>query len=123
MKVAARRNQGQEGATPAAVEVSVVMPCLNEAETIARCIQKAQRAAEKLGISAEVIVADNGSTDGSAVIARELGARVVEVARKGYGAALIGGIEAASGEFVVMGDADDSYDFGEIGPFIDRLRG
>jgi glycosyltransferase involved in cell wall biosynthesis len=122
MKVAARRAQGQEGATPAAIEVSIVMPCLNEAETIARCIQKAQRAAETLGIPAEVIVADNGSTDGSAVIARELGARVVEVARKGYGAALIGGIEAANGEFVVMGDADDSYDFGEIGPFIDRLR-
>ncbi len=96
----------------AALEVSIVMPCLNEAETIARCIQKAQRAA----------VADNGSTDGSAVIARELGARVVDVARKGYGAALIGGIEAANGEFVVMGDADDSYDFGEIGPFIERLR-
>src|SRR5205814_4026765 len=87
-----------------------------------RCIQKAQRAAEKLGVSAEVIVADNGSTDGSAVIARELGARVVEVAHKGYGAALIGGSEAASGGFVVMGDADESYDFGEIGPLLDRLR-
>ena len=98
------------------------MPCLNEAETVARCIQKAQRAVEKLGVSAEVIIADNGSTDGSAVIARELGARVVEVARKGYGSALIGGIEAAEGEFVVMGDADDSYDFGAIGPFIERLR-
>ncbi len=122
MKVAPRQAHTQHAGTRAALEVSIVMPCLNEAETIARCIQKAQRAAEKLGISAEVIVADNGSTDGSAVIARELGARVVEVARKGYGAALIGGIEAANGEFVVMGDADDSYDFGEIGPFIDRLR-
>jgi hypothetical protein len=100
MKVARREAQAQHAGTRAALEVSIVMPCLNEAETIARCIQKAQRAAEKLGISAEVIVADNGSTDGSAVIARELGARVVEVARKGYGAALIG----------------------EIGPFIDRLR-
>src|SRR5262252_9228810 len=122
MKTAPRQTRRPGDATPAAVEVSIVMPCLNEAETIARCIQKAQRGAEKLGLTAEVIVADNGSTDGSAVIARELGALVVEVARKGYGSALIGGIEAAEGEFVVMGDADDSYDFGDIGPFIDRLR-
>jgi glycosyltransferase involved in cell wall biosynthesis len=122
MKVAPRRDQLHNAGVATAVEVSIVMPCLNESETIARCIQKAQRAADKLGLSAEVIVADNGSTDGSAVIARELGARVVEVARKGYGAALIGGIEAATGELVVMGDADDSYDFGEIGPFIERLR-
>jgi len=122
MKTAQHRDRSAESAAPAAVQVSIVMPCLNEAETVARCIQKALRAAEKLGLSAEVIVADNGSTDGSAVIARELGARVVEVARKGYGSALIGGIEAAEGEFVVMGDADDSYDFGEIGPFIERLR-
>src|SRR5258707_14221432 len=122
MKVAPRQVVPQPAGTRAALEVSIVMPRLNEAETIARCIQKAQRAAEKLGVSAEVIVADNGSTDGSAVIARELGARVVEVARKGYGAALIGGIEAANGEFVVMGDPDESYDFGGIGPFIQRLR-
>ena len=122
MKIAQRHEQPKAERTRTAVEVSIVMPCLNEAETVARCIQKAQRAAESLGLSAEVIVADNGSTDGSAVIARELGARVVEVERKGYGAALIGGIESATGEFVVMGDADDSYDFGEIGPFIERLR-
>src|SRR5215467_3107242 len=122
MKTAQHRDRSAESAALAAVQVSIVMPCLDEAETVARCIQKAQRAAEKLGLSAEVIVADNGSIDGSAVIARELGARVVEVARKGYGSALIGGIEAAEGEFVVMGDADDSYDFGEIGPFIERLR-
>src|SRR5713101_2024662 len=96
MKVAPREAQAHHGGTRAALEISIVMPCLNEAETIARCIQKAQRAAEKLGVSAEVIVADNGSTDGSAVIARELGARVVDVARKGYGAALIGGIEAGA---------------------------
>src|SRR5207248_3593943 len=121
-KVARRHNQRQDAGTPAAIEVSIVMPCLNEAETIARCIQKAQRAAEKLGVSAEVIVADNGSTDGSAVIARELGARVVEVSRKGYGNALLGGIEAAEGTFVIMGDADDSYDFGAIGPFVEQLR-
>ena len=122
MKVEPRRAQPSQTGTPAAFEVSIVMPCLNEAETVARCIQKAQRAASDLGLHAEVVVADNGSTDGSAVIARELGARVVEVPRKGYGSALIGGIEAARGEFVVMGDADDSYDFGAVGPFIDRLR-
>src|SRR5689334_24237520 len=118
MKIAPRRDRRPTAATPAAVEVSIVMPCLNEAETVARCIQKAQSAVEHLGLNAEIIVADNGSTDGSTVIARELGARVVEVGRKGYGSALIGGIEAAAGEFVVMGDADASYDFGEIGPFI-----
>jgi glycosyltransferase involved in cell wall biosynthesis len=98
------------------------MPCLNEAETLAACIQSAQRALEELGLRGEVVVADNGSTDGSTVIARELGARVVEVQRAGYGSALIGGIEAADGELVVMGDADASYDFGAIGPFIERLR-
>ena len=98
------------------------MPCLNEAETLASCIQKAQRAIAHAGLEAEIIVADNGSTDGSVVIARELGARVVEVSRKGYGSALLGGIEAAQGELVVMGDADDSYDFGAIGPFIAELR-
>src|SRR5215472_6533061 len=122
MKTAQHRDRRPESAALAAVQVSIVMPCLNEAETVARCIQKALRAAEKLGLSAEVIVADNGSTDGSSFIARELGARVVEVARKGYGSALIGGIEAAEGEFVVMGDADDSYDVGGIGPFGERPR-
>ncbi len=98
------------------------MPCLNEAETLATCIQKAQQAIERGGLAAEIIVADNGSTDGSQVIAKELGARVVPVARKGYGSALIGGIDAARGRFVVMGDADDSYDFTAIAPLIDKLR-
>ena len=98
------------------------MPCLNEAETLATCIQKAQKAIEHGGLAAEIIVADNGSTDGSQVIAKELGARVVPVARKGYGSALIGGINAARGRFVVMGDADDSYDFTAIAPLIDKLR-
>ena len=122
MKVAPRRAHRPGGGARTSVEVSIVMPCLNEAETLASCIQKAQRAIAHAGLEAEIIVADNGSTDGSVVIARELGARVVEVSRKGYGSALLGGIEAAQGELVVMGDADDSYDFGAIGPFIAELR-
>jgi len=98
------------------------MPCLNEAETLARCIQAAQQALDAGGFKGEVIVADNGSTDGSVAIANELGARVVEVARKGYGNALMGGVQAAEGAFVIMGDADESYDFAAIAPFIERLR-
>src|SRR5260370_16641164 len=98
------------------------MPCLNEAETLATCIQQVQIAIEHGGLAAEIIVADNGSTDGSQVIAKELGARVVQVARKGYGSALIGGINAARGRFVIMGDADDSYDFTAIAPLIEKLR-
>jgi glycosyltransferase involved in cell wall biosynthesis len=103
-------------------ELSVVMPCLNEADTIESCIRKAQRAAQANGIAAEVIVADNGSTDESRAIALKLGARVVEVEQKGYGAALMGGIAAAHGTYIIMGDADDSYDFGEIPRFVERLR-
>lgn len=98
------------------------MPCLNEVETLATCIRKAQQAIAKDNLSAEIIVADNGSTDGSQMVARELGVRVVEVKRKGYGSALIGGIDAARGEFVIMGDADDSYDFRAIAPLIVKLR-
>jgi len=98
------------------------MPCLNEVETLAACIRKAQGAIEKQDLAAEIIVADNGSTDGSQAIARELGARVVDVPRRGYGSALIGGIAAAQGRFVIMGDADDSYDFAAIGPLVDKLR-
>jgi len=98
------------------------MPCLDEAETLATCIQKAQQTIEKLGLAAEIIVADNGSTDRSQVIARELGARVVSIARKGYGSALIGGIDAARGELVIMGDADDSYDFARLDGFVAKLR-
>jgi glycosyltransferase involved in cell wall biosynthesis len=109
-------------ASATSLQVSIVMPCLNEAETLARCIQTAQRALDEGGFTGEVVVADNGSTDGSVAIAKELGARVVNVTRKGYGNALIGGIQAAEGELVVMGDADESYDFAAIGPFIERLR-
>jgi glycosyltransferase involved in cell wall biosynthesis len=105
-----------------AVEVSIVMPCLDEAESLGICIEKARDALQALGIIGEVIVADNGSSDGSQAIARGLGARVVDVEAKGYGSALLGGITAACGEFVIMGDADDSYDFSAIGPFVEKLR-
>lgn len=97
------------------------MPCLNEAESLGACIQKAQKAINKAGFSAEIIVADNGSTDGSQALARELGAKVVDVVRKGYGSALIGGIASAQGRFVIMGDADDSYDFAAIGQLVTKL--
>ena len=103
-------------------ELSVVMPCLNEAATIGICIRKAQDSFARIGIAGEVVVADNGSTDGSQEIARELGARVVPVERRGYGAALTGGIAAARGRWVIMGDADDSYDFSKLEPFVQGLR-
>ena len=99
------------------------MPCLNEAETLGACIEKAQRSLQALGVAGEVIVADNGSTDGSAEIASRLGARVAQVAARGYGSALMGGIEAARGKYVIMGDADDSYDFGKLELFLEKLRG
>jgi glycosyltransferase involved in cell wall biosynthesis len=98
------------------------MPCLDEVETLASCIRKARSAIEELGVEAEIIVADNGSTDGSQAVARELGVRVVDVKRKGYGSALIGGIAAARGRYVIMGDADDSYDFTAIAPLFETLR-
>lgn len=98
------------------------MPCLNEAETLAKCIRKAQQSLSDLKISGEVIVADNGSSDGSPEIAEQLGARVIHVAEKGYGSALLGGIKAARGKYIIMGDADDSYDFTNLGPFLEQLR-
>jgi glycosyltransferase involved in cell wall biosynthesis len=103
-------------------ELSVVIPCLNEAATIGICIRKAVASFESLDIEGEVVVADNGSTDGSQAIAEELGARVVPVAARGYGSALSGGIAAARGRWVIMGDADDSYDFAGLEPFVRRLR-
>jgi glycosyltransferase involved in cell wall biosynthesis len=108
--------------TEESCELSIVMPCLNEADTLATCIEKAQRALREHGIAGEIIVADNGSTDGSQEIAQGLGARVVPVAEKGYGSALMGGIAAARGRFVLMGDADDSYDFLETPKFVSKLR-
>ncbi|MGH9897537.1 MAG: glycosyltransferase family 2 protein [Pyrinomonadaceae bacterium] len=104
------------------LELSVVMPCLNEAETLAICIEKARRSLQDLGIAGEVIIADNGSTDGSQEIAREHGARVIGIEAKGYGSALMGGILAARGRFIIMGDADDSYDFANLAPFVEKLR-
>lgn len=103
-------------------EVSIVMPCLNEAETLAACIRTAQEAIDRHNLRAEIVVADNGSHDGSPEIARDLGARLVHAPVKGYGAALMAGIEAAKGTYVVMGDADGSYDFGAMLPFIEKLR-
>jgi len=105
-----------------AAELTILMPCLNEAETLAACIRKAKRFLETSGVDGEVLVADNGSTDGSQDIAGREGARVVDVAQKGYGAALSGGIRAARGRFVIMGDADDSYDFLNLHPFVAALR-
>jgi len=109
-------------AEPTAVELSVVMPCLNEADTLETCIGKAQQAMREHKIAGEVIVADNGSTDGSIEIATRMQARVVHVEAKGYGNALMGGIAASRGKFVIMGDADDSYDFLEINRFVEKLR-
>jgi glycosyltransferase involved in cell wall biosynthesis len=103
-------------------ELTVVMPCLNEARTLGICIRKAQESFARIGIAGEVLIADNGSTDGSQQIAEELGARVVHVERRGYGAALTGGIAAARGRWVIMGDADDSYDFSKLESFVERLR-
>jgi hypothetical protein len=108
--------------TPEAVELTILMPCLNEAETLAACILKARQFLGKAGIKGEVLIADNGSTDGSQRIAASFGARVVAVQQKGYGAALLGGIAAARGRFIIMGDADDSYDFGALDAFVERLR-
>lgn len=104
------------------IELSVVIPCLNEEETLDACLEKALGVLEREGVSGEVIVADNGSIDGSVEIALERGVRLISVEESGYGCALMGGIEAARGKFVIMGDADDSYDFLEIPKFLSKLR-
>jgi hypothetical protein len=104
------------------MELTILMPCLNEALTVETCIRKARAYLETRSIAGEVLVADNGSTDGSQFLALAAGARVVGIANKGYGAALIGGIEAANGRYVIMADADDSYDFTDLDGFVDRLR-
>ena len=104
------------------MELTILMPCLNEAETVATCVRKARGFLERTGIEGEVLVADNGSSDGSPDIAREAGARVVRIANKGYGSALIGGIDAACGRFVIMADADNSYDFSQLDAFVEGLR-
>lgn len=104
------------------MELTILMPCLNEARTVARCVAQARDFLVRSGIAGEVVVADNGSTDGSQALAREAGARVVDVPERGYGAALAAGIAAAEGRFVVMGDSDESYDFSSLDPFLARLR-
>ena len=112
----------QQSRVSDAVEVSVVMPCLNEADTVGTCVAKAVRALDELGVNAEVVVADNGSTDGSIGVAERAGARPVHIATRGYGAALRGGIESARGRYIIMGDADDSYDFLDLAAFVRKLR-
>jgi glycosyltransferase involved in cell wall biosynthesis len=104
------------------IELSVVMPCLNEAETIAICISKANNWLNQNNIKGEVVIGDNGSTDGSQAIAKSLGAKVIHVGKKGYGSALMGAIEASYGKYVIMGDSDDSYDFGNLTSYIQELR-
>ena len=107
---------------PDTCELTILMPCLDEAETLGTCIAKALDFLARSGIAGEVLIADNGSSDGSQAIARNLGARVVDVTSRGYGTALLGGIQAAQGRFVIMGDSDDSYDFSRLEPFVEKLR-
>src|ERR1035438_552993 len=104
------------------VELSIVMPCLNRAETLAICIRKAQSYLRRSGVSGEIVIGDNGSTDGSQEIAASLGARVIHIPIRGYGAALYGAIAAAQGRFCIMGDSDDSYDFEDLDAFVEKLR-
>lgn len=110
------------GLAASPVELTILMPCLDEALTVGICVGKAMRFLARSGVVGEVLIADNGSTDGSQAIARRLGARVIDIPRRGYGAALIGGITAARGRFIIMGDADDSYDFLGLDPFVASLR-
>ena len=104
------------------LELTILMPCLDEVETIGRCIDRAMSFLARSGIVGEVLIADNGSTDGSREISRSKGARLVPIAMRGYGAALIGGIEAARGRYIIIGDSDDSYDFSNLDEFVVKLR-
>ena len=114
--------RGERDTSAATLELTILIPCLDEAETLEGCVREACDFLERAGIAGEVLVADNGSTDGSQEIARRAGARVVDVSEKGYGAALIGGIAAAEGRYVIMGDADGSYDFANLEGFVEKLR-
>ena len=120
--LASERGQPDPTVAKLPVVVSVVIPCLNEANSLAYCVDKAIAAFRASGLSGEVIVADNGSTDGSIQIAEEHGACLVHVPERGYGAALKAGIAAARGPFIIMGDADDSYDFTDVPRFVEKLR-
>lgn len=120
--VANQLSMSQNANINSKIELSIVMPCLNEAKTVAICVDKALTYLRKANIHGEVIVADNGSTDGSQKLAEVAGARVVPVPVRGYGAAIIGGIDAAQGKYIIMGDADDSYDFESLDLFVERLR-
>src|SRR6185503_5370210 len=105
------------------IELTILMPCLDEARTVVRCIEQARSFLTRFGVDGEVLIADNGSTDGSQGLAEAAGARVIHVPRKGYGAALIAGIRSARGRFVIMGDSDESYDFSRLDAFVGELRG
>src|SRR3989338_5151347 len=104
------------------MELTILMPCLNEEQTITACIQKAQRFLKKENIHGEVLVADNGSCDRSSILAQAAGARLIHAPVRGYGAAILAGIQQAYGQYVIMGDADDSYDFTALTPFVTHLR-
>lgn len=108
--------------TQNACELTILMPCLNEAETLVQCVTKARAFLSRSGIAGEVLIADNGSTDGSQALAEAHGARVVNISERGYGSALLGGIRAAKGSYVIMADSDDSYDFSALDPFVEKLR-
>jgi glycosyltransferase involved in cell wall biosynthesis len=104
------------------VELTILMPCLNEAETLARCIEKAKLGLQRSGVRGEIVIADNGSTDGSQAIAEKASVRLVPVKEKGYGSALTGGVRAAAGKWIIMGDADDSYDFSDVAGFVKKFQ-